>query len=695
MTVRMPFTPRAQPGESPVSLLRRAAHGNGMRSTLRYAYSFNPKIDHSAYSLGTLARNPGLFRMTTEMMGIPERDVKEVIYRRTGVHGHDRLLWNGLQVRLGDLSFRHAKTCVICLKEAGYARSEWDHRAAVACTEHGVLLEAECPVCQAPWTNDEGAMSCGCPHDQVRRHLVPVDDLSASMLSRLIATKDQVGLSLLSSLCRVLDWGVMLGLRLPPIARAIALFDLKQGRWPTRASAPNDGPLLHPRIQLAPLLTDSLPDAQALAQQLLSQSAPLTTGLELHHRVSAGEAMAILGVQRVAFAKLVKDGRLTKAEQGYSVKDLNRLLTVTAGHQVEGLLPLAVYRTGTPPVSLSTLIGEIETGRITSFCCSPATGLEGLQAIRASPPQSIAVPTGWLTLAEVGKQLEVHPEYVRAVVRTGLLPATRGFAASPVQWLIQQKDLERFDTEFVFASALAKMLGASATTFVSRLRSAGLFPVSGPDLDGGLTYLFRRSHINAIDLQALISGPYKSPAGRRRRLAEPKVEMCTWSETARRLKLSSAQLHQAIADGWIRSIAHSVRVRKFEQAAVRSLEERLAKDFRSLTTAASQAGQSPHEFRRCWIESGVVTAKRFGNEYLIAVDELDQLDRQRDGLATAAEIGRLAGRHRTMCANLEKTGVLEVAASVGRGRRKVKLYSRSASVVGRLVSANLEIGPPT
>lgn len=685
MSMHMPFTPRAQPGESPLSLLRRAAHGNGLRSTLRYAHSFNPQLDHSGAALGSLARNPEIFRGTARLMGIPDRDIEAVVYARTGWHGNDRLTWNGHQVTLGALTFRQAKMCVACLQEKGYALSEWDHRAAVACQEHRVLLETGCPICRAPWTHDEGLLACSCSLEEMRHHLVSVDESAASLLSRLITAKDHVGLTLLTVVEQVLAWWSKLGPRIPPLAKAVALSDLYEGRWPSTPwlSAKN-GQLVHPRTALAALLTDALPEAQNLTRKLLQQSPPaMLSAAPLDAVVSARKAMQILGVKRVPFAKLCRDGRLQVQAEGYSVGELNRILTLTAGHPSKGLTPINGLRSGMAPVSLSKVLEEIEAGHITSYWSAPDCGLEGLQVDRL-PHSPKASPADLMTLADAGIRLEIHPECVRSAIRVGLLPATRGAGSSSTQWLVHREHMEHFDAEYVFASTLAKALDAPTTTFASRLRSAGLLPVSGPGIDGGLTFLFRRSHIAQMDLAAVASSAYCSPAGRKRRLPGPGDDTLTWVETAQRLHISSKQLQQVVANGWLNPTAHTIRRRRFDPVSVRSLERRLANDYCPLSAAAAEQGQSSEQFRRCWVNSGVIKTHRFADQYLVAVADLDVIRQRRAGLSTGAEIGQLTGRSRTLCSNLEKIGVMQIAAVVGEGQRRVKLYSRSARVLDSL-----------
>lgn len=276
MRARMPFTPLAQPGESPLSLLRRSSVGNGQKSTLRFAYALNPDLDHSPMALSTLARNPQLFRTTCVAAGISDRDVQQVAYSRVGPGREDDLNWNGLQVPVGALTFHRSKTCPRCVLEQGYAQSEWDHRAAVACSKHQVLLRDACPTCRQPWTFNHDIFRCGC---DAAPACAEVPEQAASLLNRLISLRDKEGLRLLDMAWKVLHWWEGLGLRLRGKSRALALWRLHSGRWPEMGvpAADSHAPL-HPRLALAPLLDDPNPATQALASRLLGLDPTFSDG---------------------------------------------------------------------------------------------------------------------------------------------------------------------------------------------------------------------------------------------------------------------------------------------------------------------------------------------------------------------------------------------------------------------------------
>lgn len=691
MIAHPPFRPRAQAGESPLSLLRRAAHGNGVRSTLGFAVSLNPEIDYAETALGTLARNPELFRNTCLAVGIPAADIESTVYRRVGAGGRDQLIWNGLRVPVGGLSFRRAKTCVACLQEKGYSECEWDHRAAVACARHEVLLLDACPLCHSAWTHDRGALACRCPVELVQALAIPTPTPAATLLHRLIAASDQVGLSLLGCVEQVLAWWQRLGLSLEPHSRALALERLFTGRWPESPPMADgaDSKRLHPRVALAPLLTSSIPAGRDLAAKLLEKDVPHLVGTRLDAVMSASDAMAVLGLRRVPFGKLVRDRHLASRSGVFVASDLDQLLWSTQGAQSpsQDLVSIQKLRTGKHRLSLSAIVGEIHAGGIKAYHCPVNRGLEGLQVQNPSKAKAPGkLPE--FGLKEVALRLGVHAECVRSLVRTGLLSASRDTSAAGVRWTFEPEAVAQFDRTYVFASVLAKAHAAPVTTFASRIRSAGIAPASGPDVDGGLTYVFRWAEIAGLDFNRIATDEYVSPAGRRPLSTQRRKQTLGWAGAARALGLSSQQLRVAAADGWIELSGCESDARRFIEEDMHAIRDRVTQDYLPLLAAASRLSQTPSQFRRTWVDTGLISVRRLGDQDLVPLVDLESLQALWEQLATGSEIGRLTGRHRTLCSNLEKIGQLRPVRVIGTGTRKVKLYSRAAEAFARFLPAN-------
>lgn len=683
------FTPRPQAGESPLSLLRRAALGNGHSSTLRFAFALNPSLDHSTTALGTLARSPELFRATCEEMGLSRDEINQVSYRRAGAAREDDLVWHELRVGVGDLQFDRAKICMACYQEQGYALAEWDHVAAVACARHGVLLDDGCPCCSESWTHVRDPRACGCDPAAIVRAQQPCPPGPASLLKNIIDATDQKGLHLLRVLWSIIRWWGLLGLKLPRRLIAESLHAMWSGRWPELPSATLlEGEVsVHPRVALAPLLASALPGHVAHAAKLLGtpvQEFRIPPGCRMN--MSEIRAMKVMGIGIVPFERLVADGHLHRDREGrVPVCEVNALLQlVSTSDQPDPTgASLAILRAGHRRRSLSSLISEIKRGERKPVECPLGRGLDGLRCsqIPSLPKES---PRGLITIADAAAHLRTNTESVRGVIRAGWLIAEKGTPDSGVRWSIDPRGLDTFDEKYVFASALAPRHGASRTTLSSRLRSAGLVPISGPGIDGGVTFLFRREDLARIDVPAILGAPYQSPAGRKKKSEVAKrPSVIPGSEVAILLGIPSRRLGEIVREGWIRPQDQHARRWMFDQAKSEELVQLLGRDFGDLESAAAVTGQTVHAFRRTWIGTGFVKARRFVGRELISVRDLSRIEAAWQEMATSSAIGTGLGRTRSLCPNLQKMGQLMPVTVLGAGRKKVRLYPRVAAPLAR------------
>lgn len=644
MSRRLPFTPRAQPGESPLSLLRRGALGNGHHSTLRFAFAVNPALHHAPTALGTLARNPEVFRATGRGMGLTDDEIAAISYQRSGQGEKDDVFWHGLPVETGDLQFRRTKLCMACYLEQGFALAEWDHVCAVACAKHHALLTDACPCCEKPWSYIRDPLACGCDPAEIIRRQPPCDPLAASLLRRLIEARDGAGLRLLGKLGGVIRFWRHMGLAMSAAWTAVALQRLHTGTWPQQDRGRCRGEAsLHPRVALAPLLAAG-GEYHEHARRLLSQAAPtlmLETPTDVRWPTSLAEA--VLDTGRMSLRRLVECGNLAK----------------NAGGTVSALQINAVLLT------------------------APLVQRRSAQ----SPPRKLVDPRierSRITIADAAAHLGTNTESVRSVMRSGLLLATQGDENSGVRWNIDARALDTFHERYVFASAIATQLGASRTTLSSRLRSAGFAPISGPGIDGGATFLFRRGDLDGVDLGAIVSTPYRSPAGRKAGETKRKFEReMNMRDTAAVLGISARQLGPVVSEGWIKPREFHARPWRFDRSAVRRLARNVRDRYCSIDLAAEKTGQSVRAFRRTWIETGFAQGSSFAGRVLIRVEDQQRIEAAWRDLATSSAIGNNLGRTRSLCPNLQKIGRMPSPVVLGTGTRKVRLFRRDAESLAR------------
>lgn len=623
-------------------MLRRGAIGNHHESTLKFAYALVTGLDHSVTALGTLARSPRLFSEVCEAMGVASEDITRASYERVGKAREDDVVWNGLQVPIGDLQFRKAKTCIACLIEDGYAKADWDHVASQACSRHHVLLSDACPCCGSAFTHLRDPLSsCGC---DPRRMVVAQEGCSpraATLVQRVVQEASQLGARLLGKLSATFRWWKGLGIKLAGGSEAEALADLYEGQWPPVETPPQgvEGDRLHPRVVLAPLLESE--DVVGHAEGLLARSAPSFTGKLEARTWPASTAMAVLDVGRVPYEKLVAAGHLALDHRNrVLVASVNNLLHLMSPSEGEPVVRDAWvrFRAGDARQSLATVLSALKADDALGH------GLDGKAHVEHLISRSMGAREngGMVTLASAASRLRANVESIRGAIRVGLLEGSKGSARSGVQWVIEPGGLEAFDRSYVFASALAAELRGARTTFSSRLRSAGLVPVSGPGIDQGVTFVFRRSDVDKLDLQRVLSDPYQSPAGRKKKGAQ-----CANPRAASK-KVSGSDASGSNTAGSV-----------------------------DLESVRRDTGQSAAEFQRAWITTGFVTVHRTGRSRRISACDADRIRALWAECGTATDIARVLGRKRWLCANLQKMGQLAPARIIGAGTRSVRLYLRA------------------
>jgi hypothetical protein len=683
----MPFLPYAQPGESPLSLLRRAALGNGYPSLIGFAFSMSPYLDYSDTGLGTLARSPLLYRAVCSSLGLPDVEVDQVVYERCGCGRMDDLLWYGLRVAPGDLQFRRNRLCIACYLEHGYAFAEWDHVAAQGCAEHRVLLESACPVCHAPWSWNRDPLSCGCDPEAMVRQQRTCPPEPASLLHRIIKNRNQSGLQLYTALHSVLNWWKQLGLIEPGVPPLKALTSFLHGDWPSETDHLTDlaGRTLHPRILLAPLLCSHDTDLQTHGDQLLAKPAGLWQSVRMGDVVwRQHTAMAVLGIGRVPFARLKEAGHLlATGPHQIQADSINTLLMLSNRHvgEHEAANPLQALQARHQGQALSTIISTIKNH--TPPCSQPPQE-SPLENSRAAEERvgTRKHARAFLTIAEASRFLGINTESVRGVIRAGLLKAIKGNEESAVQWLIERDGLQAFDQRYVFGSTLAREQNASFTTFSNRLRSAGAMPVSGPGIDLGATYLFLRKDIKQLDLESIRQAPYSSPAGRKNVATHSEsADRMTTGQVADSLGVAPRMVRKIVNQEWLTPLEPEARYLSFRRPEVLSLAETLNSEYQSINEAADATGQSTHAFRRTWIDTGFVRGILFANRMLVTRDDLQKVLSVWEEAATGTVIGHQLGRGRHLCSNLKKMGRLKPCYVLGSGSRKVYLYPRNAPLL--------------
>lgn len=105
---------------------------------------------------------------------------------------------------------------------------------------------------------------------------------------------------------------------------------------------------------------------------------------------------------------------------------------------------------------------------------------------------------GGLSVVQAADQLGVKQQVAYHWVRRSLLPGVQSVQGARRIWTIAAEAVETFARTYVFGPELAQWVGVAPSHVARHLREAGVPPVSGPGVDGGRQFLFRRVDVEHL-----------------------------------------------------------------------------------------------------------------------------------------------------------------------------------------------------
>lgn len=681
---KLPYRPFLQSDESPASLLIRAAEGNGYGSVLQLLAACGVPVN----GIGTLraaVTDPARYAVLLRATGLRPED-GNAAYRRSKPTKVSPRLFMGVPVPERLFREEAEAFCPQCLAELPYWRRLWSLRPYVVCHLHGVVLLRQCPDCgRTPALNRGRLVVCECGADWARA-VATADDAKPSRW--LYDQLKSVAAQLLKGCFEFwLALEAFDGQNNDSEAEQWRLrvmiawcYDHDASREEIKRITLARASRRHPRVQFLPFLKRK-GALTGFARQVLARLGsipPINHPPAQNEWMSVQDAGYVLGVNSQQLNEFFEKGVLTRQvgrdhnDNRVAIDEVEKLLEV---FQVAEECPeeLAGHHWRPPNRSLINLIEDIRQGRAVSAGYDLEKGLNYLR-IRQRPILSFS---GELKIGEVSLRLGVHPEVVRSFIKKGWLSAISAVIAGHRMAVVSVNEVERFDSEYVTAGALARSMRLNTTTMTEKLENLGVSPVAGPRLDGMLVYLFRRSDLVDIDLSSLQGlRVYETRAGRRPLTnlvpAEPGVLL---TDAATRLQISTQQTAGLLQHGILveePTLSRGVRVTEASLTALLGVV--FSPACMLISEAAALVGYTEHQFRVYFIETEVVPVVdlyiwRFVHENDLVVPKWIK-----DSFLSASEAGEALGMHRSFFPNLERQG--EISPHVIGTKRKVKFYSR-------------------
>ena len=170
-----------------------------------------------------------------------------------------------------------------------------------------------------------------------------------------------------------------------------------------------------------------------------------------------------------------------------------------------------------------TLITDVLKGLLKVQNFEIENGLKGIYFLRNDVERYVnsgkLINNDLFDLKEAAQFIGTYRDAMHRIISTGLIPVSSQSAhVFNSKKLVKKTDLESFSKIYMLPKQIAEYYDCNVTNVSDKLKSMGVCPVSGPFIDNGLIYIFRRSDIESITKESFNKvKKYNSNSGRRRK----------------------------------------------------------------------------------------------------------------------------------------------------------------------------------
>lgn len=456
------------------------------------------------------------------------------------------------------LRFHTASVCPQCAAQ-GFLPHHHDFSFAKVCATHRCELLSHCPSCEKPlhWNRKYLGACPSCEQHLIKSPAANETELEeARILNAWIDAADRVRIEAYLELKGMLVERYC-GISFTPTQLRCLLTGDFNGFNPVSAEMVNRLPELTVRAVFAPLQTADSSMLRECAQGLVrqSESRPKRKGSILdnfyltHREVEC--ALGLIRKNRCRLQDLCLDVTGSGSETRVPYTTLANFFSQLRqrnrnSEKGEDIQTLAESL----KLPIPDLIAKIFSDEITLTLFDESADIGHLRVTVDKHLRS-RVPQGHLNLAQSAAFLNTYATAIIELHKNGFLRGYKDPKANN-QYRFLQADLEAFAKDYIFGGDIARTTGTSPLVMSEKLISYGITPVSGPSIDRGALYIFRRSDLENVDLVKISQmSVYTSLSGRTRKsLIEPdESELVTSAETVNKLGISAQELHRLVDMG--------------------------------------------------------------------------------------------------------------------------------------------------
>lgn len=439
--------------------------------------------------------------------------------------------------------------------------------------------------------------------------------------------------------------------------------------------------------------------------------------LELQYRIqkalTAEQTWKYLGVGKKAFAGLVRAGVLVpfqKPIEGNCVEYLfdketidgflakiSEAMTITAqGNKFRKVgFAGAAQILSMVGCTIPFLVQQVLTGAI-SPCgeCQQQTGLQRFFFKRKDISRLLHEflqerKCGLLSIEDAAAICGMKYEVISLLIKNGLLPS-KTLPAEARGVLLAKKDIDYFNMHYITASSLARDYRTSPKNLVRKLLDNDIRPIVGREDSPRLPYIFKRSDLSLVDIDAL----FQRKSSKRKR----KSRLLNFNEAMNILRIGRKGLLRLVTNGSLspyRITEGSCRKEKlyFTLFDIERCQLRLArKDIVSAREAAEILGEDLSWFYKKWVRTERLRKIEFDDKlgkHFFKISAVTAVAELKRSTVTGSEAAKILGIHRTAVLKIMKKGVLKPVSGPDVDGFGCNLYLRTE--VERLRRTRLDV----
>ncbi len=683
-------------GESPGSLLLRMSELNGWKKATSFLSAHDALNSYDKIESLMIVKESWL--KLCSVTGLNCKRSKDIFYGDVGIARRRFVGYVGMKVHWKDLPLKKPKICPQCIKENKFIPKLWDHKLVHMCSKHRVILVTKCENCKQKliW-NRAGLMTCICGEEFKTPTRRSLDSSQILYIESLIKNKDEVSLN---TICRFYDayeyffkflkqecdYCDLTKYSIQSFKTPIEMFDLVKKHVELQSELYS----IHPRITLIPFLSSKELKLREFGKSMLFKINSYFNGDDYsfeEHTIGIAQVLGALGITKRLTRILIEHGvleayRNTKLSKWFiKLCSVNRLLNHLSN--VEPNLKQndfksidIVIRTPSFKLDFVTVIKECISNKRKYSMMDMSIGLPSIKIECGSNQKR---EYRYYKINDVANICNANYENIRFAIKVGILKRIEPKLTKGTIIYIKKLEALKFNDLYIFGGSLAKQYGYNSTNFSEKIKSLGIEPVSGPGIDGGLTYLFKRKDVSQVDYSKIKNIQYYSTNVGRKYKGKKSIKLNykTVTETSKILGISFQKVVTLIRSGHLHRVYNMHRAGR---VSLDSIEQILSmqnnKHLIVLKEASKQVGETEHSFYWAWIESNFIDYINTGLEKYISKSDLKKIIKFKSKYISSVEASEIAGHHRSYLPNLEKQGLIKHKRVLKNRKYSIKFYDR-------------------